>query len=246
MSNKDKKATRAALRDFLVAVPGTFDRVGKALYWLVVLSAVAMVAIAAVVVFWPRHPPEAPPGGNGDNPAATLFVRDLGRLPDSRHTFDLVYELVLANQTRRPFRIESSDDRIMLGTLAVHGDVVRLDPAPREFGETRSGADQGIIWSAPLKSVHRTGGLEGEYPPGRSRVHVAHYRVNARPDQFAAIEIAFAFGRKSNDQPGPSRDADPQKPDGRAEEVQFGAVLRAHCPLGVKIHNGEVRSLCAS
>jgi hypothetical protein len=30
------------------------------------------------------------------------------------------------------------------------------------------------------------------------------------------------------------------------EEVQFGAVLRAHCGLGVKVQNGEMRSLCGS
>ena len=39
------------------------------------------------------------------------------------------------------------------------------------------------------------------------------------------------------------RAMDPQAHD---EPVQLGAVLRAHCPLGVKVHMGEVRSLCGS
>ena len=60
MSGKDKKATRAALRDFLVAVPDTFARATGALRGLVVLGAVAlalgiiledmMVVIIGVVV----------------------------------------------------------------------------------------------------------------------------------------------------------------------------------------------------
>ena len=84
MSNKDKKATRAALREFLTAIPGSVEQASRAIRWLVVLAAIALVAIAAAVVFMPRHPPAPPPGGNGDNPDATLYVRDLGRLPDGR------------------------------------------------------------------------------------------------------------------------------------------------------------------
>ena len=80
--------------------------------------------------------------------------------------------------------------------------------------------------------------------PGHWQIVRAHYRVNARPDQFADVAIGYTldhdaargwFTRK-----GP--------PDGVAhdEDVQLGAVLRAHCPLGVKVQNGEMRSLCAA
>ena len=115
MSTKDKKATRAALREFLTAIPGSVEQASRAMRWLVVLAAIALAGIAAAVVFMPRHPPAPPPGGHGDNPDATLYARDLGRLPDGRHLFDLVYELVLRNETRRPFRLAVAEDRLALG-----------------------------------------------------------------------------------------------------------------------------------
>ncbi len=245
MSGKDKKATRAALRDFLVAVPDTFARATGALRALVVLGAVALVAIAAAVLFLPRHHPDPPPGGDGSNPVATLYVRDLGRLPDGRHTFDLVYALVLHNQTHHPFRIERSDDQLAIGTLAITGDAARLNGAQTLDGNPEAEPQTGIVWSMPVPISHHVGGLVGEYQPGRSKIHTAHYRVNARPDQFGALAIAYEFHRGPHDLAGPWQDGDPLHFDRRREEVQFGAVVRTHCPLGVKIHNGETRSLCA-
>lgn len=225
--SKDKKARRAALHEFLLAVPAALDRAGSAFGRLVVLAALALVLIAwRLFVIHPGPPPPPPPGGLGNNPAGALYVRDLGRLPDGRHTFDLVYTLVLRNAATRPFVIEAASDQLDLGQFTGAGDVVRLD-----HPGTTGGA---LAWHTALSSVQAMG-LAGTYPPGAWKAGTAHYRLNARPDQFAALAIAYRF---AGHDPVPSADR-------HGEEVQLGAVLRAHCPLGIKVTQSEVRSLCA-
>lgn len=246
MSNKDKKATRAALRDFLIAIPASIEQGSRAMRWLVVMAAIALVGIAAAMVFLPHHPPAPPPGGNGDNPDATLYVRDLGRLPDGRHTFDLVYELVLSNQTDRPFTVASARDSLEIGTLAITGDVARLNGQQAFIGQIQPPPDHGILWMPVSKELGQDRNFTGLYMPGRRKVYIAHYRVNARPDQFAGIVIGYDFKEPPMNPKEAWIDGDPVHEDRHHEEVQLGAVLRTHCPLGVKIHNGETRSLCGS
>ncbi len=239
MSNKDKKARHAALREFLIAIPGAFDRAATALRWLVVLAAIALAAMVLRMVFaHPGHPPAPPPGGQGDNPSGALYVRDLGRLPDGRHTFDLVYELVLRNAGEPHVRLVSATERLSIGDPPPAADVIDLPQAP---GAYRQATGQ---WHEVSVRTDHPGQPDQDVLPGHWQIVRAHYRVNARPDQFADVAIGYTvdhdaargwFTRK-----GP--------PDGVAhdEDVQLGAVLRAHCPLGVKVQNGEMRSLCAA
>ncbi|WP_353228125.1 hypothetical protein [Novosphingobium sp.] len=238
MSTKDKKARRAALRDFLVAVPETFARATVALRWLVVLGALALAALLVFAAFGhDGHRPPPPPGGSGDNPSGALFVRDLGRLPDGRHTFDLVYDLVLRNADGRPVAVTYRLRRLSIGDPPPAGDVVDLDPAPGAYGAA-SGA-----WHA--LSSHRDTAPAGAAPdlaPGQWQALRAHYRINARPDQFADIAIGYGLRHERG---GWFDRAHPTIDDAHDEAVQLGAVLRAHCPLGVKIHNGEMTTLCA-
>ena len=275
VSRKDKKARRAALRDFLVAIPGALERATALLGWLVVLGAVALGALLLHLLFGhDGHRPVPPPGGHGDNPAGALYVRDMGRLPDGRHTFDLVYDVVLRNETGRRFGVDFSLDRLALSDGASSGDVVELGHAPGLFdeGPARSAAAWRVVSSRatvagacparlpvqglleahrliPAGAVDCQVGLSGDYPPGRWRNHQAHYRIVARVEQIADVAIGYGIGQ------GPRGWFDFSKPDGEDalrhadahdEEVQLGAVLRAHCPLGVKVQHGEVRSLCGS
>ena len=251
MSRKDKKERRAALRDFLVAIPGAFDRAVASLSWLVVLGAVALGALLLhLMVGGAGHRrPAPPPGGHGDNPSGALYVRDLGRLPDGRHTFDLVYELVLRNETGGPFAVESSLDRLAIGDLVTGGDVVELGQAPGLFDESSARVPGAIAWHVAAispkggRNDRHNGPLVGDYQPGRWRSHAAHYRINARLDQFADVAIGYGLRHRPHGWFGRPGDIDN---DAHDEEVQLGAVLRSHCPLGVKIQHGEVRSLCGA
>jgi len=67
--------------------------------------------------------------------------------------------------------------------------------------------------------------------------------INARLDQFADVAIGYGLRHRPHGWFGRPGDIDN---DAHDEEVQLGAVLRAHCPLGVKIQHGEVRSLCGA
>jgi len=97
-----------------------------------------------------------------------------------------------------------------------------------------------VVWHT--LPMHNDDRLAGDYPPGRWRAYAAHYRVTARADQLA--DVAIGYGLHS-DAHGWFAHPDNSARDAHDEEVQLGAVLRAHCPLGVKVQNGEVRSLCA-
>jgi hypothetical protein len=239
VSSKDKKARHIALRDFLIAIPGTLDRAITWFGWLVVLAGITLAALVLHLVLGRGGPPAMlPPGGHGDNPSGALFVRDLERLPDGRHTFDLVYELVLHNETERPFSVVFTRERLLIGDAPAAADVVDLGHAPGV-----SGAPTGAWHEAISRSNLAPGQPIQELRPGRWRVFRVHYRINARPDQFADVAIGYAlnFERRGWFGHGDNFDA-----DGHDEEVQLGAVLRAHCPLGVKVQNGDLKSLCAS
>ena len=238
MSNKDKKARSAALRDFLVATPGVLDRAAAFLGWIVLLAGIALVAQLGHLLFGrPGHPAGPPAGPQGVNPAATLFVRDLGRLADGRHTFDLVYEVVLHNPGDRPMIIASTLQRLLIGDPPPAGDVVDLGDAPGAFGPAT-----GQWRQAFARRNDSPAGPGNGLAPGHWRTFRAHVRINARPDQFA--DVAIGYGSR-HEPPGWFGHAPVNDDDAHDEQVQLGAVLRAHCPLGVKVHVGEVRSLCA-
>ncbi len=239
MSSKDKKARHAALREFLIAIPGAFDRAATALRWLVVLAAIALAAMVLRMVFaHPGHPPAPPPGVPGDNPSGALYVRDLGRLPDGRHTFDLVYVVVVRNAVAPHRRLISATRRLSIGDPPGSADVIDLGQAPGLAGRATG------RWHEVSTGEDRPGQSDQDIVPGQAQVVRAHYRANARPDQFADV----AIGYRPDPEPPRGWFAHERLPDTVAqdEDVQFGAVLRAHCPLGVKIQNGEMRSLCGS
>ncbi len=244
MGGKAKRARHAALRDFLVAAAGALTRVSTALGALAVIATIAL-AVAGLHWLSGPPPPPPPPGGNGDNPRGVLYVRDLGRLPDGRHTFDLVYELVLRNATPRAFTIDFTRDRLALGDPQVGADVVALGHAPGLFGP--AGPQGAITWRVALASAQdRATGLVGDYQPGSWRRHAAHYRVRARADQLADVAIGFGFRAAPRRWFAGAHSADEPAGIAHHEEVQFGAVIRARCPLGVRIAGGEVRALCAA
>jgi len=273
VGSKDKKARAAALREFLVAMPDALERVTASLGWLVVLGAVALVALLLALVFWGgRHPPM--PDARGDNPVAALYVRDLGRLPDGRHTFDLVYDVALAHPGGGPDPVAFSIDRLALGDAGAMGDVAEMGHAPGLFDDAAARrVTGGIVWhvvaqsavlagaygpdrspaQAALEAHHLSpagpancaGGLVGDGPGARS--HQAHYRIVARVDQIA--DVAIGFGRRAPPHGWfAARHDDDLVRHATAidEEVQLGAVVRAHCALGVKVVHGEVRALCGS
>ena len=238
MSSKDKKARHAALREFLIAIPGAFDRLAASLGRLVVLAAIALAAMVLYFLFGHHGPPRAPaPGGPADYPCGALYVRDLGRLSDGRHTFDLVYALIVRNADAPHLRMISATERLSIGDPPPMADVIDLGQAPGAYRQATG------RWHAVSVRDDRPGQPDQDIPPGHWQVVRAHYRVNARPDQFADVAIGYTLDHD------PPRGWFTRKgpPDGVAhdEEVQLGAVLRAHCPLGVKIHNGEMTSLCA-
>lgn len=240
MSSKDKKARNAALRHFLVEAPSALDRAAASLGWLVVLCAIALGALGLHLLFGrPGHPPAPPPGGRGDNPSGALYVRDLGRLPDGRHTFDLVYELVVRNAAEPHLRFVKASERLLVGDAPPAADVVDLGNAP--------GADRQVAGGWHVMSTAegiRPGQPTQDIPPDHWQVVRAHYRVNARTDQLADVAIGYEL---DHDPPrGWFERPPPHDVIAHDEEVQFGAVLRAHCALGVKIQNGEMRSLCGS
>jgi len=273
VGSKDKKVRAAALREFLVAMPGALERVTASLGWLVLVGAIALVALLLHLVWGGgRHPPM--PDARGDNPVAALYVRDLGRLADGRHTFDLVYDVVLANAGGGHGPVEFSIDRLALGDAASMGDVAEMGHAPGLFDDAAARRGTGAIaWrvvaqsaviagacgpdhatmQATLETHHLipagpancTGGLVGDGPGARS--HQAHYRIVARVDQLA--DVAIGFGRR----PPPHGWFGAHQDDELVrhatvidEEVQLGAVVRTHCALGVKVVHGEVRALCGS
>ncbi len=273
MGSKDKKVRAAALREFLVAMPGALERVTASLGWLVLVGAIALVALLLHLVWGGgRHPPI--PGARGDSATAALYVRDLGRLPDGRHTFDLVYDVVLANPGGGPDPVEFSIDRLALGDTAITGDVAEMGHTPGLFDNpgarhvTGSIAWRVVVQTAviagacgpdrtPAQGVLEThhlipagpancgGGLIGDGSGARS--HQAHFRIVARVDQFA--DVAIGFGRR----PPPHGWFAAHHDDDMVrhavaidEEVQLGAVVRTHCALGVKVQHGEVRALCGS
>ena len=273
MGSKDKKVRTAALREFLVAMPGALERVTASLGWLVVVGAIALVALLLHLVFGAgRYPPM--PGARGDNPVAALHVRDLGRLSDGRHAFDLVYDVMLANPGGRPDPVAFSIDRLALGDAADIGDLAEMGHAPGLFDDPGARhVTGGIAWHVvaqsaviagacgpdrtPVQAMLEThhlipagpancaGGLVGDGPGVRS--HQAHYRIVARVDQLADVAVGYGtrpplhgwFGtRHADDLVGHTVAID--------EEVQLGAVVRAHCALGVKVVHGEIRALCGS
>lgn len=238
MSSKTKKARRAVLRQFLLAIPETLDRAAASLGWLVVVAGLALGALVLHMLFAPHGPPPAPPsGGAPDNPQGALYVRDLGRLPDGRHTFDLVYALVLRSEAHRPATPAFTIERLSVGDPPPAGDAVDLGPAPGASGPA-TGA-----WHE-VSSFRRTmpGQPATDFVPGDWRALRVHYRLNARPDQFADVALGYGL----NNPPRGWFDTHWRETDliAHDEEVQLGAVLRAHCPLGVKVQNGEMRSLC--
>ena len=237
MSSKDKKARHAALRHFLVETPGALDRVTASLGWLVVLAGIALAALIVHLLFGrPDHPPMPASRDQGENPAAALFVRDLGRLPDGRHTFDLVYQWVLHNPGPRPVALAFTFERLSIGNAPAAGDMVDVGAAPGAYADATGAWHEAF---ARKSIVSRPDLL-----PAQWRAFTSHYRINARPDQFADVAIAYGVRRERHgwfDHPKP-----PTEDDAHDETVQLGAVLRAHCALGVKIHNGEMRSLCGS
>ena len=162
-------------------------------------------------------------------------------MADGRHTFDAVYDLVLRNPGDHPFVVGSSIDRLALGDMVGGSDVVVMNPVPDLPDRLPAG---GIVWHDAALSKDA---LAGEYAPEHWRGHAAHYRIVARPDQFADVMIAYAVERR----PGwwahmLGRKPDQEPLDVHHEEIQLGVVLRAHCALGVKVQHGEVRSLCGS
>ena len=239
MSSKDKKARNAAFRHFLVETPGALDRATASLGWLVVLCAIALGVLVLHLLFGrPAHPPVPAPGGNGENPSAALYVRDLNRLPDGRHTFDLVYVLVVRNASEPHLRFVRARERLSIGDPPPTADVTDLGTAP---GAIRQAAAR---WhEASMTEGLRPGQPNQDIDPGHWQVVRAHYRVNARPDQFADVAIAYELDREP---PGWFKHRPPRDVVAHDEEVQLGAVLRARCALGVKIQNGEMRSLCGS
>lgn len=219
-----------ALRAFLVGIPGTLDRASDSLGRLVVLAAIGLSALLLLALFGRHEHRPPPPVGQGENPAGALFVRDLGRLSDGRHTFDLVYELVLRDDVGRAASVAFTEQRLSIGDPAPPGDVVDMGHA--------------ITWH-PVVS-RRDAGSDQPTPDrfaGHWRAFRAHYRINARPDQFANVAIGYGLRHDRHGWFGP---ADRTEDDGHNEDVQLGVVLRAHCALGVKIQYGEVRSLCGS
>lgn len=230
VSSKDKKARRAALRHFLVETPGALDRATDSLGWLVVLGALALGALVLHLLFGhPDHPPLPPPGGPGDNPSAALYVRDLGRLPDGRHSFDLVYTLVLRNAAGRPASVAAVSEQVSVGDPAPTGDIVDLGHRPPGAWHVVAG--------------HRDTARGPDLAPGQWRVLRAHYRLTARPEQFAAVAIGYRLEQARR---GWFDHGDGDREDRHEEEAQLGAVVRVHCAPGVKIQNGDMTSLCGS
>jgi len=239
LGNKDKKARRAALRDVLLAIPGALHRASASLGWLVVLAGFTLVALIVYLAFGRASVQRPLPGGQQDNPAATLFVRDLGRLADGRHTFDLVYEVVLRNPEDRSIALAFTLQRLLIGDPPPDGAVVDLGDAPGAFGPASGAWHQ----AAFVRRIDRNDEAAMRLAPGHWRALRTHYRIQARPDQFADVAIGYDMDREPR-----GWFAQTPRGDGDAhdEPVQLGAVLRAHCPLGVKVHNGELRSLCGS
>jgi hypothetical protein len=216
VSKKEKRAGRLALRHFFTGVPRTLDQAVTSFDRLVWLFGLALVlALVALVGHWltggHRRPPPPEPG------EGTLYVRDLGRLPDGRHQFDLVY----AWQHRGP--APQTVVRLSLGDVAAIGDSAELLPAPGPFDDKpRPGV---VAWHVLQNRDTRD-----------DRVH---YRLVARADQLADVSATTVL-------PPPPRwfGHGEQVVQRIGDELQLAAVLRAHCPLGVKVHNGSVTPLC--
>lgn len=240
MSSKDRKeakkaekgARAAVLREFLVAMPGALERMTASLGWLVLLGGIGLIAFLLHLAFGGRHDPP-PRADAGENPVAALYVRDLGRLPDGRHTFDLAYTLVLRNVTPRPQPVANASGRLMIGDSPPDGDAVDLGQTPAFDGKARGAWHDAI--SGPVRG--------GDLGPGQWHDFRAHYRLKARADQFADVAMVYEVRREMR---GWFGHRDVSEGDWHHEEVQLGAVLRAHCALGVKVQHGEMRSLCGS
>ncbi len=243
MSSKDKKARRVALRDFLIAIPGTLDRATASLGWLVVLAGISVAALVLHLAFGRGAPrPMPPPGAHGDNPSGALYVRDLGRLSDGRHTFDLVYELVLRNDGDERLSV-GYRDQLAIGDVTGVGDVIELGHAQEALGDPATKVAFGITWRVALNGPADGGGTSGNYAPGSWWPHAAHFRIKAQPDQIADVAIGYHLEPQPQ---GWFNRRVPTRSGMHDEEVQLGAVLRAHCALGVKVQNGEMKSLCGS
>jgi hypothetical protein len=271
VGSKDKKIRAAALREFLVAMPVALERVTASLGWLVVLGVVALGALLLhLMLGGGRHPPM--PGMRGANAVAALYVRDLGRLSDGRHTFDLVYDVTLAQVDGGHDPIAFSIDRLVLGDAGATGDVAEMGHAPGLFDDPAARrVTGGIAWRVVAQSavvagacgpdrpsaqaalethhlisagpVNCAGGLVGDGPGAHS--HQAHYRIAARVDQLADVAVGFGTRPPPHGWFGAHHDDDPvRQATAIDEEVQLGAVVRTHCPLGVKVVHGEVRALC--
>ena len=270
--SKDKKAGRkadksfraAALREFLVAMPGALERVTSSFRWLVLLGAVALAALLLHLAFGGKHQPPI----RAENPVASLYVRDLGRVADGRHTFDLVYDVALPAAIGPHDHVEFSIDRLALGDGLPTGDIAEMGHAPGLFNDPAARhATSGIAWHVVTQRAVIAGAcgpdaparaaLDAHHliPPGPAdcaggligaREHQAHYRIVARVDQFADVAIGFGHQPPPRGWFGPHHDDVLRDATTVDEEVQLGAVLRAHCALGVKVQHGEMRSLCGS
>ncbi len=208
---------------------------------LVVLAAIAVAAMVLHLMFGRGGPPMPPlPGGAGNNPAGALYVRDLGRLPDGRHTFDLVYALVLRNDTARPFVLDSLFSRLAVGDVTRSGDVLDMNEvSDPETGTMQNVPAPALVWHRVADTAQHNG---MHYPPGEWRKLSAHYRINARPEQLADMAISYDLRPEPHGLEGWF--AHPPMRFSYHEEVQLGAVLRAHCALGVKVQNAEPTSPC--
>ena len=143
--------------------------------WLVVLAGIAVAALVLHLAFGRGGDhPMPPPDGHGDNPSGALYVRDLGRLPDGRHTFDLVYELVLRNASRER-RIVGIRDQLAIGDPGGTGDVI--DP------------DEGIA----------TIGSGGSYALASARALLENTELSAREIAEKSLRIAGQICIYTND-----------------------------------------------
>lgn len=217
--SKDKKARRAALRHFLMAIPQSAETATLWLGRLVMLAALALTLVVLLVLFGHHRPP---PHDTMLAVHGQLGARDLARLADGRHSFDLTYDLVLENRSARPMTISAVETRLLLRDPASPGDAVDLGQAP----------------AATAGAWHQTAAHRDTAAitlnPGQWHRLRAHYRVTAASEQIAALAIGYSVDDGHA----------PAKPDAHDEEVALGAVVRAHCALGISVTNGAMATPC--
>lgn len=221
--SKDKKARRAALRHFLTTLPESFDRMAT---WLGRLVMLAAAALAAMVLHWAFAHHRAPPHEPGLAAHGQMAARDLARLADGRHAFDLSYDLVLDNRGPHPLTVASIETQALLRDPVPDGAMLDLGEAPAP------GQAAGAPWH---RIADRKDAAAFTLAPGQWRRVRAHYRVIAASEQIAAIAIGYTLQAEHAAPHG----------DAHGEDVALGAVVRAHCPLGITVVNGGMASSCA-